>query len=233
MAGSYEKISVVVPFYNEGANVDAVLAEIQDALPGAEIVAVDDGSSDDTWDRIRRFPAVNPVRHPRNLGQSAAFCSGLRQAGRELCVLMDGDGQNDPRDVPRLLEALPGADLVCGVRVSRRDPWNRRAASRFANAVRRMVLHDGATDTGCSLKAFRREHAEILVPFNGLHRYIPAFFASAGLRIVEVPVSHRPRREGTSKYTNLGRGVRGLHDLIGVRWLLKRRIRSAAERARD
>jgi len=116
--------------------------------------------------------------------------------------------------------------------VARRDAWSRRAASRFANAVRRAVLHDGATDTGCSLKAFRRDHLGVMVPFNGLHRYFPAFFVAAGFTIAEVPVRHRARERGATKYTNLGRGIRGIHDLVGVRWLLKRRIPFVGSNAR-
>jgi dolichol-phosphate mannosyltransferase len=138
--------------------------------------------------------------------------------------MMDGDGQNDPADIGRLVTALEHADVAYGVRTKRKDSAARVIAGKLANAVRRAVLGDQATDTGCTLKVIRREHVDLLVPFNGLHRYLPAFFARSGLRAAEIPVNHRPRRAGVSKYTLGGRALRGIGDLVGVRWLLSRRI---------
>jgi dolichol-phosphate mannosyltransferase len=138
--------------------------------------------------------------------------------------MMDGDGQNDPAEIPKLIEAMSSADVVFGVRSNRQDTKARLIASRIANAIRRFALGDTATDTGCSLKVIRREHVALLVPFNGLHRYLPAFLQGAGLSSVEISVNHRSRKAGISKYTIQGRALRGIYDLIGVRWLLNRRI---------
>ncbi|NDC74919.1 glycosyltransferase [bacterium] len=219
------ELSVIVPFYNEAENVGELLREIRAACPGAEIVAVDDGSTDGTTDLLRAEPSIRTVFFPANRGQSAALYAGLRLARGRICVMLDGDGQNDPADIPALVAALAQADLACGWRRNRRDTWNRRVASRIANRVRRAFLNDGIRDTGCSLKALRREHVDLLVPFNGLHRFIPALLRNAGLRLVEVPVNHRPRLRGVSKYTIGGRALRGIRDLFGVSWLLKRQIR--------
>lgn len=217
-------ISIIIPFFNEEENVTEVLREVADTCPGAEIIAVDDGSTDETRRRIEAFPGAVLVSAGRNLGQSAALYQGLVRASRPICVMMDGDGQNDPADIPALVAALEKADVVCGYRATRRDTWQRRVASRIANRVRSSLLGDGVRDTGCSLKAMRREHLPCLVPFNGLHRFLPAFWRSAGLSLVEIPVNHRPRVRGQSKYTIGGRALRGLYDLIGVAWLLKRRV---------
>jgi dolichol-phosphate mannosyltransferase len=219
------ELSIIVPFYNEAENVGELLREIRAACPDAEIVAVDDGSTDGTTDILRSEPGIRAVLFPANRGQSAALYAGLRRARGRVCVMLDGDGQNDPADIPALVAALAQADLACGWRRNRRDTWNRRAASRIANRVRRAFLNDGIRDTGCSLKALRREHIDLLVPFNGLHRFIPALMRNAGLRLVEVPVNHRPRLRGVSKYTIGGRALRGIRDLFGVSWLLKRQIR--------
>lgn len=217
-------LSIVVPFYNEADNVDAVLREIRTACPEAEIIAVNDGSTDDTARLLDARNDVSALHFPRNLGQSAALYAGLLRARGEICVMLDGDGQNDPNDIPALVAALSQADFACGWRRNRRDTWDRRAASRIANSVRRAFLGDGARDTGCSLKAMRREHVGYLVPFNALHRFIPALLGRAGLRMVEIPVNHRPRLRGVSKYTIGGRAWRGIRDLFGVSWLLSRRI---------
>ncbi len=217
-------LSVVVPFFNEEENVTAVLREIRGAVPEAEIVAVDDGSLDRTGELIRAEPGVVGVFFVRNLGQSAALYAGLHRATGEILVMMDGDGQNDPADIPALVEAMERADFVCGYRKKRNDSWQKRVASRIANGIRSRVLGDGCRDTGCTLKAIRREHLRYLVPFNALHRFLPALLGSAGLSMVEVPANHRPRQFGVSKYTVAGRAWRGLRDLLGVRWLLSRRI---------
>lgn len=222
-------LSVVIPFYNEEENVAELLREIRLACPGAEIVAVDDGSTDATQARILTEPNVRLVALGRNLGQSAALYAGLHRASGEICVMLDGDGQNDPADIPAMVGALEQADVACGYRKSRQDTWNRRAASRIANGIRRWFLQDGIRDTGCSLKAMRRDHVGYLVPFNGMHRYIPALLKNAGLSIVEVPVHHRPRLRGVSKYTIGGRAWRGIRDLIGVSWLLQRHIAFPAD----
>ena len=217
-------LSVVIPFYNEAGCAGEVLAEIRRAEPEAEIVAVDDGSTDGTDAILRAAPGVRVVTLGKNCGQSAALYAGLRAATGGIVAMMDGDGQNDPADIGKLVAALADADVAYGVRTRRRDSAARVVAGRLANAIRRAALGDDATDTGCTLKVIRREHIGLLVPFNGLHRYLPAFFARSGLRAVEIPVNHRPRRAGVSKYTLGGRALRGIRDLVGVRWLLSRRI---------
>ena len=216
--------TVVVPFYNEAACVVKVLEEIHHAQPTAEILAVDDGSKDRTWELIQSLPYVKGLRLGSNRGQSAAMFAGMCHVTTDVIVLIDGDGQNDPADIDSLIARLPEADVVVGYRAKRKDTWSRRVASRFANRIRRMFLEDGVRDTGCSLKVFATDYVELLVPFNGLHRYLPAIFKKAGLKLAEVPVNHRPRVEGISKYTNWERALRGVYDLIGVAWLLKRKI---------
>lgn len=218
--------SIIIPFYNEEACVRSVLEEARACQPDAEIIAVDDGSRDGTWAAICGTASVKGLRLTQNRGQSAAMYAGMHAASGDVIVLMDGDGQNDPADIEKLVDRLEqdGVDVVCGQRVKRRDTLSRRAASRVANAIRRSILNDGISDTGCSLKAFRREYVELLVPFNGLHRYLPAIFKHAGLHLAEIPVNHRARTLGVSKYTNRNRALRGIYDLFGVRWLLKRKI---------
>jgi dolichol-phosphate mannosyltransferase len=216
--------SIIIPFYNEAACAKTVLEEVHACQPTAEIIAVDDGSSDATWQILCALPWVTAVQLTENRGQSAAVYAGLNQAKTDVVVLLDGDGQNDPADIEQLIARLPHADVVVGYRAKRKDTWSRRMASRFANRIRRLFLEDGVRDTGCSLKVFARAHVELLVPFNGLHRYLPAIFTKAGLKIDEVPVNHRPRVEGTSKYTNWERALRGIYDLIGVAWLLNRKV---------
>lgn len=218
------KVSIIIPFYNEEETVASVLEEARRTNPEAEIVAVNDGSSDRTETIIRQHPDIRLISHGGRLGQSAALYTGLNAAQGEICVMMDGDGQSDPADIPNLVSQLDRADLVCGYRRVRQDTWSRRVASRLANSIRRMVLHDGVRDTGCTLKAMKKTDMRLLLPFNGLHRFIPVLFNHAGLRIVEVPVNHRPRKGGKTKYSNLERALRGFYDLIGVRWLLARSI---------
>lgn len=218
------KISIIVPFYNEEENVEAVLQEIRDTNPDAEIIAVNDGSSDRTGTILDTIPNITAIHLPKNLGQSAALYTGLLQATTDICVMLDGDGQNDPADIPTLVKEMANADVVCGYRKTRRDSFSRRLASRTANAIRSFLLADGIRDTGCSLKAMRREDVRHLFPFNGLHRFLPAVLKNAGLSIREIPVNHRPRTAGVSKYTIAGRAWRGIHDLIGVSWFLKRQI---------
>ncbi len=218
--------SIIVPFFNEGPNVDPVLDEILRTCAGAEVIAVDDGSSDDTWQRICRFDGVHGLRLTANRGQSGAVYAGLQHATRPLCALIDGDGQNDPADIPNLIAAreAAGTAVACGFRATRKDTASRRIASKIANRIRRLFIRDGVRDTGCSLKVFPREAVALLTPFNGMHRYLPAVFTRAGLSLTEVAVNHRPRREGISKYTNFDRALRGVYDLIGVGWLLRRQV---------
>ncbi|MEM6884954.1 MAG: glycosyltransferase family 2 protein [Verrucomicrobiota bacterium] len=219
------KCSVVIPFYNEVENVNNVLEEVRGVMPEAEILAVDDGSSDGTAEAIRSVDGVRYLANEKNLGQSAALYRGLLAATGEVCIMMDGDGQNDPADIPRLLKLMRDYDVVCGYRKNRQDNFQRRLASRIANIIRSSFLNDGIRDTGCSLKAMKKEHVRFLVPFNGLHRFLPALLGNAGLTIKEEPVNHRPRLMGESKYTIGGRALRGVRDLFGVSWLMARQIR--------
>jgi dolichol-phosphate mannosyltransferase len=190
------------------------------------VVLVDDGSSDGTAAWIReaahRDSRVRALLLDRNSGQSAALAAGLGRASGSIVVTLDADGQNDPADIPSLLAALERADVASGVRARRADTWLRRASSRIANGTRRVVLGDRITDIGCSLKAYRREALLGLPPFLGYHRFLPALCQFRGARVVEVPVSHRPRLHGASKYGVHNRLWRGLRDLAGVLWLKSR-----------
>jgi len=219
-------LSLIIPFYNEEENVSAVIVEARAAVPEAEIIAVDDGSKDRTPSILDQEKNIRVIHFPKNLGQGPALYAGLLAASRPYVAMMDGDGQNDPADLPSLLKLLQGhqADFACGIRTPRRDSWQKRVASRIANAIRRAVLLDGAHDTGCSLKIMKREDVRFLVPFKGMHRYLPALLGAAGLKLGELPVRHRPRRAGVSKYTIAGRAWVGIQDLIGVGWLIRRRV---------
>jgi len=220
-------VSVVVPLFNEEENVPILQSELRAALSGLdhEIVFVDDGSVDRTVEQIEHAPNIRVIRFEKNAGQSAAIYAGLQAARGATAVLIDGDLQNDPADIPRLLaEIARGADVVCGYRVKRKDAALKRLTSRIANAVRSRFTKDGVRDTGCTLKAMRRECVSALVPFKGMHRFIPALIKGAGYRLVEIPVNHRPRRFGESKYGLGNRALRATIDMFGVRWLLARRL---------
>ena len=220
-------VSVIVPVYNEEQNVPILEAELRAALKGVdhEIIFVDDGSSDHTVERIEAAPNVRVIRFEKNAGQSAAIYAGLQAARGAILVLIDGDLQNDPADIPKLIaEIARGVDLVCGYRAQRRDTVVKRLTSWIANAVRSRYTKDGVRDTGCTLKAMRRECVSALVPFKGMHRFIPALIKDAGYRLVEIPVNHRPRRFGQTKYGLGNRAMRATIDMFGVRWLLSRRL---------
>jgi glycosyltransferase involved in cell wall biosynthesis len=220
-------VSVVVPLFNEEENVPILQAELTAALSGVdyEIIFVDDGSIDGTVARIASDPRVRLVQFERNAGQSAAMYAGLQAARGAVAVLIDGDLQNDPTDIPKLLAEIErGADLVCGYRAQRKDTVVKRITSRVANFVRSRFTKDGVRDTGCTLKAMKRECVDALLPFKGMHRFIPALVKGAGYRLVEIPVNHRPRKFGESKYGLGNRAVRATMDMFGVRWLLSRRL---------
>jgi dolichol-phosphate mannosyltransferase len=219
--------SVVVPLYNEEANLPILQEELRVALNGLdyEIVFVDDGSDDRTAGRVETAPNIRLIRFEKNSGQSAAIYAGLTTARGGTVVIIDGDLQNDPADIPRLLaEITRGADLVCGYRLKRQDTLVKRLTSRIANAVRSRYTKDGVRDTGCTLKAMKRECVSALLPFKGMHRFIPALVKAAGYRLVEIPVNHRPRRFGQSKYGLGNRALRATMDMFGVRWLLSRQL---------
>lgn len=230
------KVSIVVPVYNEQDNV-LLLAEemnrLTAALPDLEVLLVDDGSRDQTWARIQeahaRFPCVHGLHYDRNRGQSSAMLVGMTHAAGDVVVTIDGDLQNNPADIPRLVAELGDSDVVCGYRAKRKDTWARRVGSRLANRVRNWGTQDGIRDTGCSLKAFRKACVADLPPVEGVHRFMPAYFKLNGRRIKEVAVDHRPRTHGQSKYTNMKRLPRTIFDLFGFVWYRKRYLRTLAE----
>ncbi len=229
------QISVVIPMKNEAENIGALIADILSACAEdeVEVIAVDDGSDDGSGDVVRglmaRHPNVRLVTHDRSGGQSAAIHSGVLEARAPVIATLDGDGQNPPAELPKLYRPLLDADapaglgLVAGQRVKRQDTWSKRYASKFANGLRGWALADGTRDTGCGLKAFRRDAFLALPFFNHMHRYLPALFKRDGWQVALVDVGHRPRMAGQSNYSNWQRGLVGAVDLIGVMWLLRRR----------
>ena len=229
------EVSVVIPVCNEQDNVLPLAREIHAALEGRyryETIFVDDGSTDGTSQAVRDaraegMPEVRLIRHSVRSGQSAAVATGVREARAAWIATLDGDGQNDPADIPKLLDAARGATpprlrLVMGNRTTRRDTWLRRLSSRVANGVRGGLLKDGTPDTGCGIKVFDRAVFLDMPRFNHMHRFMPALFQREGYAVVSVPVNHRERTRGTSKYGLHNRLWVGIVDLFGVMWLIRR-----------
>jgi dolichol-phosphate mannosyltransferase len=230
--GPVALLSVVIPAYNEEPNVGPCFHELREVLEALgrpfEVIFVDDGSTDGTFAALTALAQadarVRVIRFRANAGQTAALDAGFRASRGDLVVTMDADLQNDPQDIPGLLAALGSHDAICGWRVDRRDSWTKRVASRVANAVRQLFTGDGIHDTGCMLKVFRREALSGLRLYRGMHRFLPALLQLEGCRVGEIPVRHRPRRAGRSKYGNWGRLWAGLADLWAVRWMARRRL---------
>ena len=233
MIGENPEFSVVVPVFNERDNVTPLVNEIVAALRGKyrfEIVYVDDQSKDDSLqvlkDLMVSVPELRVVQHLRQCGQSTAVRNGVKAARGVWIATLDGDGQNDPADIPKLIEArnkaAPEIKLFAGWRVHRKDTGSKRWASKIANSIRASFLKDETPDTGCGIKLFERAVFMDLPYFDHMHRYLPALVKRAGFQSVSVPVNHRERGSGVSKYNNLGRAWVGLKDLRGVAWLIKR-----------
>ncbi len=225
-------VSIVVPVFNETGNVGPLAREIAAAFAGQayEMIFVDDASTDSTRADLialkAELPSLRVLSHQRNSGQSRSVRTGILAARASIVVTMDGDGQNDPADAPRLAARLLASPdqvaLVGGQRVKRQDSLAKKFASKVGNGVRKRLLKDGAADTGCGLKAFRREAFLRLPYFDHIHRYLPALMIREGYQVGFEPVGHRARMAGTSKYTNLGRLWASLSDLLGVMWLNSR-----------
>jgi glycosyltransferase involved in cell wall biosynthesis len=227
------ELSLVIPAYNERENFAPLLTEIAGALNGRsyEVVVVDDGSTDGSSDVLKTLqhdhPALRVVSFEANAGQTAAFAAGFRAARGAVIVTLDADLQNDPADIPRLLDAMDrsGATAVAGYRVARRDTAWKRVQSVIANGVRNRLNGEAIRDTGCSLKAFRAEALRSLPLFSGMHRFLPTLIKMQGGTVTEVPVSHRPRRSGTTKYGMWNRVLRSFVDALAVRWMQRRVLR--------
>jgi dolichol-phosphate mannosyltransferase len=230
--GETPRFSIVIPFYNEGEVIERFLAEVQSAashLPGAvEAILVDDGSTDDTRTKLehaaRGFASGEVVSLQRNRGQAAALWEGFQRARGTWVITFDGDGQNDPADLPKLLACTDRYDMVVGIRANRRDTWLRRAMSRIANRVRGPFLRDRLQDSGCALKIFRREIVGAMYPIRSLYSFIPAFAVAAGFKVGEVVVNHRKREAGVSKYGFGTFAWRPLVDMLALWWLFRRRL---------
>jgi dolichol-phosphate mannosyltransferase len=229
--GSLHQLSVVIPARNEAGNISPLVEEIRTALAGlsdCEIIYVDDGSTDATASELRalksEYPELRVLRHTHSCGQSTAVRSGVKAARFEWIATLDGDGQNDPADIPKLIAALAENIALIGGnrRQMRRDVWIKRISSVIANGIRSRILRDSTPDTGCGLKLFRRDVYLDLPYFDHMHRFLPALVQRSGWGVVSVPVNHRPRQRGASNYGTLDRLMAGIVDLGGVFWLLRR-----------
>jgi len=243
--GTHPTLSIVVPVFNEQDNVAPLVEEIVAALRGRptdaggafEIIYVDDQSRDGTQAALQqlkaRFPELRVLRHLQQSGQSTAIRNGIKAARGRWIATLDGDGQNDPADIPKLIDARNSAStdvkLFAGWRVDRQDSGSKRWASKWANAIRARMLRDDTPDTGCGIKLFERAAFLDLPYFDHMHRYLPALMQRAGWKTISVPVNHRHRTAGVSKYNNLGRAMVGIRDLRGVAWLIQRSKRTAVE----
>lgn len=230
------QISVVIPALNEEGNIGRLVRETYSAIPSnnlMEVIVIDDGSHDATADEIRElistddFAGLRLLRHRTRGGQSTALRTGITMAKAPIIATMDGDGQNDPHDIPRMLARLaaPGTDgpaLVNGWRKDRKAEGKKKWASKAANWIRDSILRDNCPDTGCGIKVYWRDAFLRLPFFTSMHRYLPALFQTYGLEVVHEPVNDRPREAGVSKYNNLNRALVGLYDLVGVSWLRRR-----------
>lgn len=225
--------SVVVPLKNEAENVVELVQELEPVMQSLkmpwELICIDDGSTDNTLEILKRLKADKPylriLTFNKNYGQSSAFDAGFRAAKGQYIITMDGDRQNDPSDIPKLIACSADADLVCGQRIKRRDPWNKRIISYFANKVRSRFVGDGIPDTGCSLKLYKRSCFNRIKMFHGMHRFLPALFMIEGFKVVSVPVNHRERAKGQTKYNLFNRSFNTIADMWAVGWMRKRSLK--------
>ena len=225
-------LSIVIPVYNERDNLVPLEEKLEKVLSklqlSYEIIMVDDGSVDGSPHIINSIKNYNPsiklIRFGSNHGQSAAFAAGFKAARGKYFVTLDADLQNNPADIPLLLEKMDEYDVVCGWRFKRNDPWIKRVSSKIGNAVRNSLSQEEIADTGCSLKAFRRECFNNVKIFKGMHRFFPTLMKMEGFRVTQVKVSHHPRLHGESKYNIRNRLFSSLHDLMAIRWMKKRQI---------
>ncbi len=232
------ELSIIIPIKNERENIEELVRRIQAALTplgrAFEIIYIDDDSTDGSYELLTRLcqhtPGLRVLKFDRNYGQTAALGAGFRHARGDTIVMMDGDLQNDPHDIPHLLERLQHTDVVCGYRVRRKDPWFRRIQSRIANAIRNWITHDSIIDTGCTLKAFHAHCLQNVKLHEGMHRFLPTLFQLEGFRVEQIPVNHFPRTHGHTKYSMTNRMFRALKDLLAVRWMQKRSLRYKIEK---
>lgn len=224
------KYSVVIPLKNEEENVIGLVNELEPVMMGLnqpwELICIDDGSTDQTLNVLKSLNKdyLKTLVFNKNYGQSSAFDAGFKAAKGEFVITLDGDRQNDPADIPKMIEKMDVADLVCGHRVNRKDPISKKITSRIANAIRGGLCDDQVQDTGCSLKIYRTSCLKKIKMFNGMHRFLPALFVIEGFKIAEVPVNHRERTHGTTKYNFLNRSFNTISDMLAVRWMKKRHL---------
>ena len=224
--------SVVIPLKNEESNILDLIQELEPIMNGLkqpwELICVDDGSTDETRNVLlhlsKEKPYLKIIVFKQNYGQSSAFHAGFTEASGEFIITLDGDRQNDPADIPKMVSLIKDCDLVCGIRSNRKDPFNKKITSLIANKIRRWICEDGVQDTGCSLKIYRKECLRHIKMYHGMHRFLPALFKIEGYRIQETPVNHRERLKGVSKYNFFNRSFNTIADLLAVRWMKKRHL---------
>ena len=219
---------------NEEGNIEQLIAEIQMVMHNLketwELICIDDGSTDATLqllvEKKLEYPELKILSFKRNFGQSSAFDAGFKSAKGSILITLDGDLQNDPKDIPKLVHTLDkGYDLVVGKRAKRKDTFSKKMLSKLANAVRSRICQDGVDDTGCSLKVYKREKLEKIKLYQGMHRFLPALFLIEGFKVTQVDVSHRPRTSGTTKYHFFNRSINTVVDMFAVKWMHKRQLR--------
>lgn len=231
------KYSVVIPLKNEESNIVDLIEELEPIMHGLnetwELICINDGSTDNTQTILQNLATkkkyLRILKFNKNYGQSSAFDAGFKAAKGEFIITLDGDRQNDPADIPLLLEAIEESDLVCGKRKKRKDTWSKRLISFLANKVRSRLCQDGVQDTGCSLKIYRTKSLRHIKMYQGMHRFLPALFVIEGFRVKEVPVNHRERAKGKSKYNIFNRFF-AIGDLFAVYWMKKRHLKYQIEK---
>lgn len=224
--------SVVVPIKDEEENIAPLIYELEEVMSSLhqpwELICVDDGSTDHSLYFLKKLskekPYLRVLSFTKNFGQSSAFAAGFKAAGGEFVITLDADLQNDPKDIPRMLEEMDEVDLVCGWRALREDPWNKKIISKIANKVRSRLCQDGMHDTGCSLKIYRREALEKVKMYKGMHRFLPALFLIEGYKVKEVKVAHRSRLSGETKYRFFNRFLGPIVDMLVVKWMRERKL---------
>lgn len=230
--------SVVIPLKNEAENITHLIQELEPIMQSLgqswELICIDDGSTDQTPTVLKNLfkdkPYLHIITFKHNYGQSSGFDAGFKKARGKFIITLDGDGQNDPQDIPKLIQLIENCDLVCGIRLKRRDSFSKRWISKIANYIRSRLCEDGIQDTGCSLKIYRKECLDKIKMYHGMHRFLPALFKIEGYRIDQTPVNHRERLKGKSHYHFFNRSLNTIADLFAVNWMKKRHLRYEIDR---